>query len=464
MTGTANDNDSPERFPRGDAVGFRALVLEKRREYQTIHQAPDEMLLVDEIKSSFWTLLLALIAWGIGLCALAWSFYTSQPVGVRILCATGLTSASLWATAMAQDHRKPRMAELSILTALIGFIGLMLTASTQLGFPMTMGRGITLFCLAALIVSFLTESRMALLASISACLCWAALQMDGYLPASLILLVLPIVWISQVFMAIRVNSPTAAFASIMCAYVWIVGTSYMQYTQGNLSLLFLVGGTAVLAALHYCVASTAHEAGRKGMPLHIVFSWLLALTALLGIQHYCLSPNDMIWADADKNDTLLRFGWLFVMLISIALIGVTGLLRQRFGRLNFATNLMLTTAIALIPAIVWFNPIIGSQENLSNALSPLPVIGMFLAGVIFVAATAFTVRQFRAGHPFLGLSGVLILGLEASLSLKTEFLTGNYVTMLMSGAFLSLAFMNLLAQGEHNPHRVRRPLKYMNEA
>lgn len=457
--GTANDNDGIEKFPRGDAVGFRSLLMDKQREYTAIHSTSIVKDLTEEVKSSHISLALALVCWLAAVTSLAWSFYTGQSIGFRLFAAMATIWTALWSAYLAQDQYKPRLAELTVLTALIGFVCMLITASTQLGLPLETPGGIAMFSGATLVVAFLTHSRIALMSSITACLCWAALYLDGYIAPSLTIMALPALWSGQVLLAARMASNISIFAATMVAYAWVGGYGYAQFIAGHVGPLFLASGTFMVASVHYRAAKAAEDEGFGGMALHILFSWCLAFAALLTLQHFYLHPTRSPWVDGVETSALLKAGWAALVGGSLGIIACAGLVRRRHGQMTLFAVLSQTLLYALIPAVVWFKDIVALQFETHSGLPASPGLGMFLAGLIFASAFIFSLNSVRRDRIPLALFGFIAIALEADIVLKRELINLDYMTIMLTAIVLSVCIVVLQARAQFDPTAPQQSLK-----
>ena len=457
--GTANDNDAQEKFPRGDAVGFRSLLLDKQREYTAMHSTSIVKDLTDEVKSSHISLALALVCWLAATVSLLWCFYTGQSIGLRLFSAMATIWTALWTAYLAQDQYKPRLAELTVLSALIGFVCMLLTASTQLGLPLETPGGMAMFSAATLVVAFLTHSRIALMCSITACLCWAALYLDGYIAPSLAILALPALWSGHVLLAARMKSNISIFAATIVAYAWVGGYGYTQYLAGNLSPIFLVTGTFMVASVHYRAAKAAEDEGFGGMALHILFSWCLAFAAMLAIQNAFLHPQNEPWNKGVETAALMQAGFLALVAGALGIIALAGLVRRRHGQMTLFAVISQTLIYGAIPAAIWFKPLVSEQFATHTGLPASPGIGLFVAGIMFASAFVFSLNNVRRNRILLSLFGFIAIALEADAVLKNEFLNLDYMSILLSGLILCMCVIFLQARAQFDPAAPQRNLR-----
>ncbi len=458
----ANDNECIETHPRGDAVGFRALLLDRKRHYVS-QNTNLVMELTQEVRHSHISLALSLIFWLASVTACIWSFYTSQSIGLRIFTSMATIWTGLWTAYLAKSLYKPRLGELTVLSALVGFVGMLLTASTQLGLPLNTSGGIGLFAAAALLVAYFTYSRIGLITSISACLIWAALQFDGYLVASMMLLILPVLITGQIWLGAKLKSPMAVFAAMLVCYVWIGSFAWGQYQIGALSPLYLAAGISLIGGAHLQAAKAAEDEGAGSTSMHVLFAWLLTIAGLIGVQHYALFPGHDIWVNAQDTAPIVKVGWALAMGLSLAILSLSALIRRRHGRITIGAAFLLTVLYALLPAAVWLEADLTAMFTLQTGLEPYPAIGMFMGGIIIAGSIVFIANNTRRARLPLSVFGILIIAMQAELSLTPEFLTLENIVVLSMGIFLCLCFAVIIAQAQFDPKAPRQRLRTMRQ-
>lgn len=459
----ANDNDPSDRFPRGDAVGFRALLLDRQREYRVRKAGNLVMELSSEVRHSHISLALSLIIWLAAVTACVWSFVTGQSIGLRIFSSMATIWTALWSAYLAKSLHKPRLGELTVLTALIGFIGIMLPASTQLGLPLQTSSGIGFFAVASLLVAWLTFSRIGLMTSVSACLGWAALHFDGYLIPSNIVFLLPLLITGQLWLGARLNSRTAIFGAVIVAYVWLGGFIWGLYNAGEISALYLAAGTILIGGAHLQISKAAEDEGLKSMALHILFSWGLVIAGSIALQHYGLSPEHELWTQNAVTAPLVKFGWGVLSVGVLGLIGLAALTRRRHGRITIPAAFLLVALYTLVPLAVWFEPQLKSMFVFQSGLNPHPALGMFMGGVVTASAFMFALNNIRRERRILAVAGFAVMVLEADMILKTPLMTPENIVLCIAGAFLTAGFISVIAQAQFDPRAPQQPLQSMNE-
>jgi len=390
----ANDNVPFSSVPKGDAVGFNAMLRErqKKRREQELHglKAPDEQ----DNHHGFW---LACIIWlGFG-AAIAWSFYTSQSIGIRIFSAIGLIWSGLWARFLAIDHNRPRLSELALLSSLMGFIGLLITATLQMGYPLSLAGGMFLFMAASLTVSFLNRSNIALICAIGAC-------------------ALPALWALIIFQAIRLKSDIAVKTGVIVGYFWLISSAALAYFDGTLGALYFAVGAVIIGNMHYRVSKAAEDEGYSHTRWHVSFGWIVANIGLLCLAKYGVDPTDPLWQNSRSLAPLARLIWMSVIVAAIAAYFGAGLIRKRHSRMSISGTFLTTLILLGLSFGVWFLPQTETWFSSLTSLPAYPAWGYFIFGIVTGHIVFFVFNSFRRGHFEQISAGLLMLAALAILS------------------------------------------------
>lgn len=465
MDTTANDNDPRDRFPRGDAAGFRALLLDQQRRLTSDNPANIVLELTSEVRHSHISLTLSLLFWLAALTATAWSYVTYQSIGLKLFTSMATIWTALWTAYLAKGLNKPRLGELTVLTALLGFVGMLLTASTQLGFPLQTSGGLSLFAFASLIVAYLTFSHVGLMTSVSACFVWAALFFDGYLVPSKFLILLPVLIFGQVWLASVLKSRTAIFGAIVASYVWVGGFAWLQFVAGGLSPLYIAAGTFTLGGAHLLASKAADDEGFESAPIHILFAWSVAILGAIGVQHYSLFSGADIWSQSTPTGALQKIAWGMLIWGALCFIAASGLIRRRHGRMALWGIGLLISLYALLPLSVFFEGHLNNVVSTQFSTGMHPVFGMFLGGLIIASATMFMINNIRRGRPFLSVAGIVVIAMQADLAFKPIFMqdTQNILTLL-TGFCVGFGFIALMGKAQFDPNAPQRRLQHLKKS
>ena len=391
----ANDNSPTARTPLGDAVGFNAVLRERqkqRREQEAIRNSESNK---ERLNLG---LTLSSVIWIGFMIATLWSFYTSQPTGTRIFGAIGLIWSGLWTRYLALDHDKPRLAEVTLLSTLVGFMSLLLTASLQMGYPLSLPGGLMIFIGAALLVSCINDSVTALICAIAGCLFWAAMQIDGYVQSGAYSFAVPAILALTVFQGLRLKSGLSIIVMAVVGYMWLAGSAFSAFNSGQISILFLATGAVLVGNAHYRAAKAAEDEKLAYTQWQVAFGWIVANTGLLTLARYGLDPTDVIWSGMDVNSPIMRIAWLGVIGLSLSIYIVSGIVRTRHKHMNLAGVIMTSLMLLCLPLSIWYLNTFSEQFQSLTNLDFYPNSGLFLFGLVSGNIIFFIFNAFRRHH------------------------------------------------------------------
>lgn len=431
----ANDNSPTAKTPRGDAVGFNALLRDRQNlSYSKSLEARFEDF-TQKNNIGFW---LSCLVWaGFGASVL-WAFYTSQSTGTRVFSAIGLIWSGLWTRFLALDHEKPRLAEASILSSLLGFIALLVTATVQMGYPLSLPAGLSIFIGVALLVSLINNSVTALTCAIAGSLIWASLQIEGYMNSGLYTLVIPAILALTILQAIRLKSGTSILVAAIIGYIWLAGTTFLAFNAGQISALFLASGAAVVGNAHFRSAKAAEDEGTSLTQWQVGFSWIIANGALLVLAKYSLDPFDSIWAGTEQTDPALRMAWLAVIGISGMIYLISSYIRTRHDHMSLSSAIFTTLLLLLLPLCVWNINLIAQYFTAWTELPFFPSVGLFLYGIVTGNIMFFISNAFRRFHYGKVMIALIAIGALAYMATGIDLVhQENWVVWLL-GTFASI--------------------------
>jgi len=192
-THIANDNDPRALRPKGDTVGFRALLkeqeLERRLqalELQNLMQGEPTMSIdtIPHTRGPKWGIMLSLLCTLLMTLAAAYCFYSAQSTVISVIALTALVWSALWTTFIsaeqadktgAQGEKRGFISEVSIIIATVAGLAIWVLASREWGLQISASDGIAGFAGLSVISAALLRSRLALLVSTIAGLAWLAL-------------------------------------------------------------------------------------------------------------------------------------------------------------------------------------------------------------------------------------------------------------------------------------------------
>ncbi len=453
----ANDNDPANLAPRGDAVGFRAFLTDSQRAYYR-RQAEllNDVSTTSRNGSALWV---SILLWGGIICAAIWAYYSGQPIGVRLLASIALIWFGLWLSYLSQNHKRTRIGELAIISALAGFVAILMTAVTQLGLPLSLSGALFTFVTAALIVAWLNLSNIALIASIAGCFTWAALHLDGYIAPSVLMFFLPALWSGQLLLGAKMRSTMSLLAALMIAYGWLIGATLQAFQAGHISPLFLAGGTYLIGSMHMRVAKAMEDEGLSVMGTQVLIGWTIGTLGLLGVAKFALDPSTTVWTESSHTAPLLRLGWLMMMAFSVAIIFLSGLVRRRHAQMTLPAILIMTLIYMIVPTAIWFMEGLPALFTDLTDVQFFPLSGIILSGIILGSALVFSFNSMRRGryiHTVVGLGSIALL---SDLTTRQVYDGWETAGLLLLGSLLTIMSLVALSQAQLDQAQPKRRLQ-----
>ena len=431
----ANDNAPAFTAPRGDAVGFNAMLRERQKQRQEASSGPQ---IEDFIQKNNLGLWLSVIIWaGFG-AGVLWAFYSSQPTGTRIFSSIGFIWSGLWTRFLALDHDKPRMAEMCLLSSLLGFLSLMVTATVQMGYPLSLPAGLMIFIAAALLASLINKSITALICAIAGSLFWAALQIDGYLESGIFNLAVPAILALTILQAIRLKSGMSVLVAAAIGYIWIAGTSFAAFNNGQISALFLLTGAAVLGNVHYRAAKAAEDEKLGFTAFQTACGWIVANTSLLILAKYALDPADPIWAGMDQTSSIARLSWLSLMGLGIFVYFIAGFIRKRHNHMSLAGVVLTSLLLMALPFAALYLPSLEAFFTRYTQAPLYPHAGLFLFGAVTGNIMFFISNAFRRHHYFKVVISLFAIAALSYVAAGIDLVHQEYWVTWLIGTFASI--------------------------
>ena len=426
----ANDNDPPHVAPKGDVVGFRALVVDRQREYLTQNSLDDALKVSQNPLLSFG---LSIAIWGLALGGLVWTYATQQSLGYKIIASVATIWAGIWIAFVGQDHERNRVAEFGILSAIAGFSAILTTAISQVGLPLTLSEAMAIFITGMLFLTLILRSHIAMLCSISAVILWAALFIDGYLLPSTVFWSVPLFIAVQIGLSLRHKFKFAGFLAAVSIYVWLAGLGYQEYLEGRLSLLYLVSGLFMLGCAHFRLAKAGEVTDIGNMSPHLTLAWTTAAIALIAVQHFLTFPTDFIWSGALENAPLNMAIWTGLCGLSTVLILFSGFLRRYYARMFISSIILMTLIAAIVPFLIWQHDASATFVEQSLDTPAYPFFAATLLGAVSASALFYCLNNVRRQRYIsAAIGGTIILAQLYLISISEIYWTENILIAAVS--------------------------------
>lgn len=444
----ANDNDPISQRPRGDAAGFNAALRETqarraKREHDLYAPLDLENKNAVPAKGDFLSKL-GFVCLFASLCAVMFALLTPQAAMTRVIALSALTWTGLWMRYLCADTEQPRLASLATLLASLGGLGLWVVAATQLGLPISAADGAAGFAAVTLIAAFILRSPMTLIMSCCAALMWLVsfVQLDAINRTPL--MVLPLLTLCQIFFAAHYKSAISGLTATITSYLWLGLMAFQFHATGDVNILQIAGGIALIGFAHYRFGKTAGDKGVHHASLHVTLGWVAAVLGGLALQHYWLGLDASLWDDMAPRPAG-TFIWTLAAYGTLGLI-ITGTVLRWIGGRASAIGVMAVMAVAGGLYYSTANPdTIGALVLSQTGFSAIPALGLVIAGIISASALAMCINGVRRRITVMIGAGLVAIMAQAALLSRPDLWTQDNIIIFSLSSIIALCMAALLA-------------------
>ena len=383
------------------------------------------------------SLKITLGCWVTALILMLGAFLLSAGTGPKALTSIALLWTGLWASYVSADHGKWRLSEISIVTALGGLMGAVITAANYFNMGLTLSDGLLLMSIVPLILGYLMKSRISALASICASLIWAMLSFSGLAEVSNFVMLLPAVFAAQVFVGTKIRSGMVITLAVLTAYYWVANFVFLHWSAGDLPLTFGAAALFIMGAAHHRAGKAAEDKELTGSSIHIYAGWIAALIGAIGFQYFWLTPDAMQSETASLTALGLNL-WKGIVLASLVIILCSAVVRYKHSQLSFAGIVLVTIASAFLPMMLWFPSWPDILAAAIPGVSLIPTIGVLIGAAITAAAIGMMLNGARRHSPIMMGLGLAVLFTEAALLFRPELVTLENAVIFTAGLLACL--------------------------
>jgi len=374
----------------------------------------------------------------------------------RMLSSTFLIWTGLWVGYIGQEKNYPRLSDIGIFSAVIGLVFGLFTAVTNFAVPLSLSDSLSVIVLATLGISALLNSRIALIASISAALIMSALHLSNITLSVLAMMIYPAIWAMQIFLSSRLQSRLAIFATIFSGYYWLGGLALEQFKLGHIAPSLLACSLFIVGALQYRTGKAMNDEAAFGSSLHTSIGWLVAFLGAATIAHMWLFPESSLWQNT-LSSPLFVLGWKAATAVILGLIFLTGIIRIAHNQLTLTRAVLITLISALIPLTVWFKPLLDAALYNPAFDYDSPVIGLSICAALCASAVGFALNGVRRDKFIMVLSGLAGIAGLAFLLMRPEILTVENIIVFTVAAIVSFGVGGWIAGKNLYLMRHQRP-------
>lgn len=455
---TANDNS-----PATQRVSMRGdnLALLHSQDQETFssqaNDIPDTLPITPQknIKAATASLKLALIFWaGAGLLILA-AISLDTGAAFKTLASLSLLWTGIWTSYVSADHGWWRVSEISVVTALGGLMGGILTAATYFGLGLTFADGLMLTTILPLPIGYLLRSRICVLASICASLILASITIIGLVELSSFMIFMPIILTVQIIVATKIQSGMAITLAVITAYYWAGTLTFLGWSADNIPLTFAATALFAMGVAHHRSGKVSEDKKIAGSSIHIYTGWIAAMIGALAFQYLWITPEALQNETASLSAAGLG-SWKALILASLTIIFCSSIIRYKHTQMSLPGIFLLTASAALLPLLLWFPSWPQNMVAIVPEINVTEAIGVLIGSAILAASIGMMLNGARRHSLVMMCLGMALLFAEAAILVRPNLITIDNIVILFTGGIAALAIGGLVA-GSSLAHQAPAP-------
>ena len=442
---TANDNSPVNAQRKGDSVGFRATLREQemerrlhKHELKHLKQSSRLMENVNASENAYYEetspiVGLPLFCTFIATLFSAYCLYSAKSLYLCVIALSLMVWAALWTTFQSSKaiastpHRQSSnrlTPDVSILTATLAGLAIWGLVSREWGIPFSLTDGIAGFAGLTALISMLLSSRFTLIISAIMGVIWLGFYTLVPTINIVSLWIYPVLVVIQLFIAGHNDSKLASFFALIGGYSWLFWILNARLSAGDITLIHIAAFSMMIGMAHYRLGKAAGDALWKSASLHVVFGWCIAIAGAIGLQHYWLGTTPETWQSVSAHP-FSQLSWQVIGTLSIALIGVAGLIRMAHNQMS-TTAVLFTLCIAVAAAALY------DQRNMIEGLiraelnmPARPLMGLLVGAAITASSVAMCINGARRKSMLMMLAGLAVIAAQLTLMLDPNIWTAE---------------------------------------
>lgn len=457
----ANDN-APERFIARRRMHEAEGFLPRNGQYRLPTSQPSthipnsiKSVQLREDNSSTNSLKLTLSCWAAAIILMVTAFGLNFSTGPKVFASIALLWTGLWSSYITADHGHWRLSEVSIVTSLIGLMGLTTATANYFSLGLTLADGLIMMSILPLIIGYVLKSRICILASICASLLWGVLNFTGLAETSNFVVLLPLICSAQIYLGTKIRSGMAITLAVITGYYWLGNVILTAWSADNLPLTFAAAAIFIIGTAHHRSGQAAEDKLLTGSSVHIYAGWIAAMIGAIGFQYFWLNPEAVQNSTATLSVSSLSL-WKGVIAMSLVIIFTSAIIRYKHSQISLAGIFILMAISAIIPMMLWFPSWPRTIMNAISGTNAMPIIGVFMGAAITAAALGMAFNGIRRHSVIMMGMGIIVLLAQAYLLLKPEFMTLDNSIIFVTGFIAALALSACIA-GSSLSHQAASP-------
>jgi len=363
---------------------------------------------------------------------------------IKAFSSIALLWTGLWTSYVAADHRRWRLSEISIITAIMGLMGSISQGLQYLGVTLTLFDNIFMMSILALMFGYFMKSRMAILTSILATLLWATMSFTGIIPFNSLIVLFPILTLAQIYTSTRIASKIALGLALFTGYLTLTGFLLSLWVSNVLPLTYASSLLFIIGVAHHRSGKAAEDRNIAGSHLHIYCGWVVAVIGAIIFQHFWLEPNAAVSSSAILSPASFTI-WKIIIGLSILTIFISGIIRFKYTQITLIGIFLLTVCSALIPMMMWLPNLPEVISSEVPGMNAIPAFGIMIGAGISAIAIGMTLNGMRRHSTTMIGLGLMVLITQAYLLLSPDLMSVDNIIIFGTTFISALAISGAIA-------------------
>ena len=390
------------------------------------------------------SLKLSVILWLTALLMGLSHFVMETTAEFKAISALSVFWAGLWTSYVAADYNKWRLSEISMVSALGGLMGTIILIANYIGLNLNLIDGIILTSLLSLVMGYLFNSRIAVLASICATLLWATMSLLGMVPINNLIALFPLLCLVQIHSSSKIKSNLAVGLSVLTGYFGIIGLLMTLMTNNLLPLTYAASLLFIVGIAHHRIGKAAKDSHISGSHIHTMIGWVVAIASAIIFQHFWLSPEALPATESEPSQTFIGI-WKTIVALSIFAIFVSGIIRFKHSQITLPGIFLLTFCSSFIPLMLWAPQLPEMLAANIPGLEPTPSFGLIIGAGILAAGIGLAFNGLRQKSWTMILMGLAALFIETSIIMKPAFFNADTIIIFIASFIAALSIGGAIA-------------------
>ena len=362
----------------------------------------------------------------------------------KAISALSVLWTGVWTSYVAADYNKWRLREVAIVSALGGLMGAIILTANYIGLSLNLVDGIILTSFLSLLMGYIFNSRIAILASICATLLWATMSFLGMVPVNNLIALFPLLCLAQIHSSSKIKSNLAVSLSVITGYLGLIGLLMMLIANNLLPMTYATALLFIVGIAHHRSGKAARDSHIAGSQIHTMIGWIVALSSAIIFQHFWLTPDTFVPIETAPSQTYIGI-WKTIVTISIFTIFVSGIIRFKHSQITLSGIFLLTICSSFIPLMLWLPQLPETVADNIPGIEPVPSFGLIIGAGILAASIGMAFNGIRQKSWAMIGVGLTALSIETVIIMKPNLFTSDNIIIFVAAFIAALSISGAIA-------------------